>query len=83
MKIKTKERKKLLINNKKHLKRKQNSFLQLETLSHYRNRRIRLHYKNDTLIKRRINNVYVKNHESNKIKLRNLRERNVGYYLSN
>ena len=37
MKMKTKERKELLTNTKKYFKRKQNTFLQFETLTYYRN----------------------------------------------
>ena len=79
--MKIKEKRKFLINNQKHFKRKQNSFLQFETFSYYRNRRIELHYKNDTLIKREINNVHVKNHKLDKIKLRNFRKEDVNHYL--
>ena len=57
MKVKTERKKKFLINNKKYLKRKQDTLLQFETSSHYRNRHIRLHYKNNILTERGINNV--------------------------
>ena len=72
MKMRTKKERKLLINNKKHIRKKQNTLLQFETLSHYRNKRIRSYHKNNTFTKREINNIYVKNHESDRIKLWNL-----------
>ena len=69
MEKKKKRKRKLSINNQKHLKRKQDPFLQFETLSYYRNGYIGLHYKNDTLTRREINNIHVKNHELDRIKL--------------
>ena len=69
MKMKTKRRKKLLINNKKHIGGKQNTFLQFKILTYHRNRYIRSYHKNYTFIKRRINNLYVENHELNRIEL--------------
>ena len=72
MKMRTKKRKKLLTNNKEHIKRKQNTILQFETLIHYRNRRIRSYYRGHILIKRGINNIQVKDHELDGTKLRNL-----------
>ena len=71
MKMKTKEREKLLTSNQKHIGRKQDSLLRSETLSYHENRRIRLYYRDNILTERRINNIYVKNHELNETKLRN------------
>ena len=82
MKMKTKERGELRKDNQKHFERKQNPFLQSETLLHYRNRYIKLHDRNSTFTRRRVNNVHVKNHELNKIKLRNLRKENIDHYLN-
>ena len=53
MKMRTKKRRKFLINNQKHFEEEQDSFLQLETFFHYRNRRIRLHYRNSSLTKKK------------------------------
>ena len=69
MEIKTRKERKFLINNKKHFKKKQNTFLQFGTLLYYRNRRIGLHHKNNTLTRKRINNIHVKNHESDRTEL--------------
>ena len=79
--MRTKERKKLPTNNKKHIGRKQNTFLQSRTFTHYRNERIKLHYRNCTLIKREINSLYVKNYKLNRTELRDLKKRNNGHYL--
>ena len=72
MKIKTEERRKLLTNNQKHFERKQDSLLRFKTFFYYRNECVRPHDKNNTFTKKRTNNIYVKKHESNEIKLRNL-----------
>ena len=69
MKMKIEERKKLLINNKKHLEEKQDTFLRFRTLSYHRNRHIGLHYKNSTLTRERTYNIQIKNHELDKTKL--------------
>ena len=69
MRIRTKKRKKLLINNKKHIERKQNTFLQFRTLTHYKNGRIRSYYENYTFIKKKTNNLYIENHKLNRTKL--------------
>ena len=69
MKMKTKERRKLSVHNRKHFKRKQDPFLQFETFSYYKNRYIRLHYRNDTLTRKRIHNVHVKDYKLNRTKL--------------
>ena len=81
MRMEIKEKREFSINNKEHFERKQDSFLWLKTLSHYKNRHIRLHYENNVLIKRRINNVHVKNYKSNRIELRNFRKENISHYL--
>ena len=83
MKMETKERRKLLKDNQKHIKRKQDSFLQSETLSYYENRRIRSYYRGNVLTKRKINSIYVENHESSWTKLRNHEKRDVNHHLSN
>ena len=57
MKVRIKKRRKLLENTKKHFRRKQDTFLQLRIFIYYRNRRIRLHYENNSNTKRRIYNV--------------------------
>ena len=80
--MKTKKRRKFSTNNRKHLERKQDPFLQFETLSHHKNGRIESHYENITLTRRRTNNIYVENHESDRIKLRNLRKEDVDHYLN-
>ena len=69
MKIETEERRKLSINNKKHIGRKSNTILQFRTLTHYRNRRIRSYYKSHTLTKRRTNNIQVKDYKLDETKL--------------
>ena len=69
IKVKTERKKKFSTNNKKYLGRKQDILLQFETLSHYRNKCIRLHYENNTLTKREINNVQITNYKLDRIKL--------------
>ena len=80
--MKKKRKRKFLINNQKHFKRKQNTFLQFEALSHHKNKRLKSHYENNVLTRKKINNIHVENHELDKTKLRDLRKRNVDYYLS-
>ena len=82
MKMETKERRKFSTDNQKHLGRKQSSFLQFETLSHYRNRYIESHYKNNISTRKRIDNIYIKNHELSTTKLRDLRKRNTSHHLN-
>ena len=82
MRVETKKREKLSKNNKKYIEEKQNTILQFRTLTHHRNRRIRLHHKNDTSVERRTNNVQIKDDESNGTELRNLRKRNDDYHLN-
>ena len=79
--MRTKEREKLSTNNKKHIEEKQNTFLQLRTLTHYRNERIRPYHRNYVLTERRIDSLYVKNHESNRIELWNLEKGNNDHHL--
>ena len=67
--MKTKKDKEFSTDTKKYIEREQNTFLQFETLFHYRNRYIELHYRNNTLIRRRTHNIQIENHESNRIKL--------------
>ena len=57
MKIKIKEKRKLSTNNKKYLERKQDTFLRSETFLHYRNKRIRSYYRNDTFTKKETHNI--------------------------
>ena len=82
MKVKIEERRKFPINNQKHFERKQDPFLRPETLSHHKNKYIKLHYRNNIPTEEKINNVYVKNHELNRTKLRNLRKENTNHYSS-
>ena len=81
MKMKTEKEEKLLINNQKHLKEKQDPFLRFKDPPYYRNRCIGSYDKSNSFTERKINNVHVKNHESDRTKLRDLRKRNVNYYL--
>ena len=69
MEMRTKERRKFSTTNKKHFGEKQDTFLRFGTLSHHRNRRIRLHYRNDTFTRERTHNIQIKNHKSDKTKL--------------
>ena len=69
MKMKTKERKKLSINNKEHIEKKQNTILQFRTLIHYRNEYIRPYYKSYVSTRRKTNSLHVKNHKLNRTKL--------------
>ena len=69
MKMKTRRREKLLTNTKKQFQKKQNTFLQFGTFIHYRNERVELYHENDILIKRKINNIQIKDYELNKTKL--------------
>ena len=69
MKIETEERGEFSIDNQEHFERKQNPLLRSKSLSHYKNRCIRLHDKSNSLTRRRVNNVHVKNHELNRTKL--------------
>ena len=57
MKMGIKERRKLSINNKKHIEEKQDTLLQFRTFTYYRNRHIRSYHKNYTLTKKRIDNI--------------------------
>ena len=74
---------KLLISNYEHIERKQNPFLQSRTFSYYGNRRIRSHYEDNTLVRRRVNNVHIKNYKLSRTKLRDYEKRNVDHYLNN
>ena len=69
MKVKTKRKREFLINNQKHLRKKQDSRSWSQTFFYYRNERIKSHYRDNTLTEKRTNNVYVKNHESDETKL--------------
>ena len=69
IKVETKRREKFLINNQEHLKKKQDSHLQFKVSLYYRNRCIRLHHENSTFTRKRIINIYIKNHELDRIKL--------------
>ena len=80
MRVRTKERRKFLTNNQKHLERKQNPRLQFRTFPHHRNRRIESHYKNSVSIRRRINNIHVENHELSRTELWICRKRNVDHH---
>ena len=80
MKIRTSKKKKFSANTKKHLERKQNTLLQFETFTYYKNRRVRLHYKSDTFVKERINRIQVTNNEFNKTKLRDFEKKNIDHY---
>ena len=55
--MRIKEERKLLINNKEHLERKQDPFLQFRTFSYHKNRRIELYNRNNVLTRRRIHNI--------------------------
>ena len=69
MKIRTERREKLSINNKKHIKRKQNTLLRSRTLSCHKNKYIRSHYKSNTITRRETNNIHVENYKSNETEL--------------
>ena len=82
MKMKIKERRKLLISNRKYIGREQSTLLQFGILSYHENRRIKSYYENSTPTRKRVNNIHVKNHESDRIKLRNYEKRNVSHHLN-
>ena len=72
MRMKTERRRKLLMNTREYIEEKQDTFLQSETLIHYRNRCIRSYYRSDILIERRINNISIEDYELSEMKLWNL-----------
>ena len=57
MKVRIKKRKKFLRNTKKHFREKQDIFLQLKTLIHYRNRYVKLYYENNFDTRRKTDNI--------------------------
>ena len=69
MRVETKKRKKFLENTEKYFGGKQNTLLQFGVLTHYWNRRIRLHYRDGLVTRRRINNVQIENYELDETKL--------------
>ena len=79
--MKIKRREKLPTNNKEHIGEKQNTFLQFETFTYYKNRYIRSYYKSRTFTRKRINNIHVKNYKLDRTKLQNLEKRNDDHYL--
>ena len=83
MRMRTKKERKLLTNNKEHIGRKQDTFLQSRTSIHHRNGRVRSYHKSHIFTRRRTDNIPVKNHKSNRIELRNLRKENNNHHLNN
>ena len=57
MRMKITKRRKFLEDTKKYFREKQNTFLQFGILTYHKNRRIELHYRNNSYTERRINNI--------------------------
>ena len=82
IKVEIKKRRKLLKDTRKHLERKQDTFLQSRTLTYHKNRRIGPHYECSTSTKERTINIQIEDHKSNRTKLRDFRKRNVNDHPS-